>query len=936
MLTKIVRNERSWVIDIISKINEVTSNNNLSIKRAGGENTIRINGTTMFPDILLYGNTEQSVILQGWEAKMPDVPINDPDFIADAQRKARALNLNSCVLWNFTYVHLYILNEKNNQFEIFHEWTDTCFIKTRDAVQKHREKWEKLLENVILDLSQLFNVGKIEQTNFEEVLSNNILYMLITRNKDIVADSLRDNAVSNTHMEAYIDNWWISTKNEYKYDEDDKYKAYAKNIILNWSNRIIFAHMIKKWQIPAYAVEKITPYITPQKANDIFKEITEQCDFFNIFSAINYDTFIPSNTWKDFTALSVFLKDNTVNFVDQTILQHVLENTVNSAKREMNGIFTTPVELAKLLVLITIKNWREDVIDPCCGTGTIAREVLKEKKNRLDVKQAISTVWASDKNQFSLQVANISMAEHDTIFLPNKIFKHNALSLCEGETIKIVDPVNGKKTSFKLPKFGCIVSNLPFVAFDNIPEDDIKLATNIPYFSELDKRSDLYSYIALALSNILKEKGQLGIITSNSWLATKAGNSFITALTKLFSIKQVHISGKGRWFKNADVVTTIIILEKLSNSQPNDTLFYLWKKTLDELETNDLFEKHLVLSSILEKELYPNIVKISRYSQNDIHMLKQMNLSYNALFHNVNWLADIADKTIEIKDVFKVTRGSRRGWDQMFYPATGHCIEKQYIRNVLINAKNVKRLVTNADQDAFCCGKKLNELKAEGSVGTIAWIKQFETQVNGVGKKLPSVLAKKNMQWYELQDKEIVDIFTMMNPDRRFFFARFHKPSFINQRLIGLTKRNEYDDIELEHALLNSVFTIFYIEASGFARGLGALDINSENIAKCRMLNPKLISSNARNNIIKAFKPLLKRDIKTIREELISKDRMIFEKTVMYAFGIENYLAPIIYSLLSMQNARLCTKGEIEPLNLDSMYGYQEIGIVAESSNPYI
>lgn len=37
MSVRIGRNERSWVIDLISNINEFASLNNLSIKKAGGE-----------------------------------------------------------------------------------------------------------------------------------------------------------------------------------------------------------------------------------------------------------------------------------------------------------------------------------------------------------------------------------------------------------------------------------------------------------------------------------------------------------------------------------------------------------------------------------------------------------------------------------------------------------------------------------------------------------------------------------------------------------------------------------------------------------------------------------------------------------------------------------------------------------------------------------
>ena len=63
MATVVRRNERSWAIDLISKINLIAKNNDLVIKKAGGENTISTGrGNTMFPDVVLYGNVEQSVI----------------------------------------------------------------------------------------------------------------------------------------------------------------------------------------------------------------------------------------------------------------------------------------------------------------------------------------------------------------------------------------------------------------------------------------------------------------------------------------------------------------------------------------------------------------------------------------------------------------------------------------------------------------------------------------------------------------------------------------------------------------------------------------------------------------------------------------------------------------------------------------------------------
>ena len=71
------KNERSWAIVIISEIRVMLKGMNLKIKSAGGESTLSVNKKSMFPDVLLYEDEAQNRILQGWELKMPDVPITD-------------------------------------------------------------------------------------------------------------------------------------------------------------------------------------------------------------------------------------------------------------------------------------------------------------------------------------------------------------------------------------------------------------------------------------------------------------------------------------------------------------------------------------------------------------------------------------------------------------------------------------------------------------------------------------------------------------------------------------------------------------------------------------------------------------------------------------------------------------------------------------------
>ena len=97
---------------------------------------------------------------------------------------------------------------------------------------------------------------------------------------------------------------------------------------------------------------------------------------------------------------------------------------------------------------------------------------------------------------------------------------------------------------------------------------------------------------------------------------------------------------------------------------------------------------------------------------------------------------------------------------------------------------------------------------------------------------------------------------------------------------------------------------MFYIEAVGFGRGLGVLDINSNSIAKCRMLNPKLVNQTDRDKIVSAFNKLKCREIKKVSEELCDPTREEFEKAVFNAFGLTAIYDNVKTSLLSMQETR--------------------------------
>lgn len=905
-------NERSEAIELISHINLFLENKTWHIRSAGGEVTVTGEAEHMFPDVILYGDTARTQILQGWELKMPDVSIDDEVFVQDAQRKARTLGLNSCFIWNFTAGVLYQRNEDDTFIEI-KRWNTTYYIRSRADVPAHREDWHRAIEQILAEINTYFATGQFRAASLGDVISDTVFWMIISRNKAPLAEELRRGGQRDVRMNVQLQSWWSQVRSEYFLDETDACSAYARNIIVNWVNRILFAHIIKPYHDPARRITELDRTSTPQQANALFAAVSAACDYYNIFAPVEYNEILPPCLWNDLMELNRLLSSNDFCALEQTALQKVLENTNTSGKRALTGQFTTPPILADMLVRITVRDLTAPCLDPCCGTGTIAQAMMTHKiQSGISILETYRTTWAADKFSFPLQLASLALARMDAVNQPLQVFQQNVFSLDIGEAVPLVDPADGHEMICHLPVFSAIVSNLPFVPFETIGEDEkahiltLRDETAARTGIELEARSDLYQYLIFALHRMLAANGRLGVITSNSWLGTKAGQVFFALLGWYYTIDQVHISGQGRWFQNADVVTVLLILTKkamlTAPSGDEETRFYVWQKALQEMPPDE--RSALAEDAILGRCRDPRLLQMSVYKKRDIDALCGMNVSLNALFYRTDWLLTLADKLCPLTDYFHVGRGERRGWDEMFYPAREHGIEPRYIRKVLKSSKQLTSLHAIADSDAFCCSASVEELEQLHHRGALAWIQAFRNQRNGKGKPLPQVLARKDQYWYEMRDTSMAEFVTGMNPDKRLFVAKFDQPAFVNQRLISLTRRSRQVDADLLHALLNSVLTMFYIEAIGFGRGLGALDINATNIKGIRILDPALLSPAQKEAVLTAFAPLRQRDVFNTPTELAQPDRIRFDRTVLAAYGIEPYYGRIKETLLSMQQSR--------------------------------
>ena len=913
------------------KYNIWANNRNVTIKRGGGESTLKTGGTNLFPDVLIFGDIHSSLILQGWELKLPDTPIHDTELINNARIKAEALGTNSFLLWNVTTAVLYVIDEDGNN-QILKTWNDLNHITKRNQVFQSREEWKTMLYQMLDDINFYFNEGTIKSTTLIEALTGNGISNFTLDHANVVADHMKQVARTNTDFKDQVVLWWRGNKQEYL-DFKEPWIPLAKIVLITWANKLLFAHILKRYRAEATEIDTIRgESFTIHDATEIMNNISRTCDFWNIFQPQLGEEFIDNHTWKRMIQFNEFLTDLRLEAVSTSLIQELLQNTVYRTQRKVSGQFHTPKELAALLASLAIRDTTANVMDPCCGTGTIARAAYDLKiYSGLDQRQALSTTWASDKFAFPVQMATLAMTTPENTGEIIRIFRDDAINLTPGYQVNLNSPQDGSPVVKRLPLMDTIISNLPFVQQEDLKVLNPTVINDINSFLsriaqerlELDGKSDLYAYLPFSLWSLLRENGRLGIIISNSWLSTKWGIKFRSILNRFFQIEHIVTSGNKRWFDNAEVVTNILILKKRSvtdvqqNIQNNNetTAFVVLQKDLKELTTTQATidsNKIDELSAFIRRNVEePSDFSITGYNPSEIDAISNLGLGLNALFSNCKWLITIGNTLVKANNFFEINRGERRGWDKLFYPEEGHSIEAKFIEPVLLNSKQITSLIAVATAEAFCCDASMEELLENGDLGAYNWIKRFENQVNGTGDPLPHVLRRTNIEWYTMSPSTMADMVISMNPYHRLFVAKLEQRSFVNQRLIRFTKKRQTINVDLCHALLNSTIGLFYIEAIGFGRGLGALDLSATNIKNSLfILNPEILSEEQVNLILSKFNPLKRRDVLPLAVELEQQDRNDFDDAVLEAFGIREYKQQIRQSLIQLYTIRLSARDE--------------------------
>ena len=543
-------NERSEGGELISEANLIFNKNNWGMKKAVGELSLKTKDAsdtrnlTLFPDVIIFADNQKLKPLMGWELKMPDVSIDDCEFISNARDKANRLGTSVFVLWNFQYVSIYIKNEdgnwNNSPTVVFDEYKE--ILNSRSAVQANQQFWKKQLYDVLSYLNQAFLEEKFQVVPIEFNISNYV-ETITEKLTPITTDFIINNG--GNRLKEYIKYWVKTEKAELesinKINTPEKFaESYAKNIIIKWINRFIFAHLLREENNDIN--DLLVRFSNDANINLLAESlnlIVKTTDFYTIFHVGEFEMILPQEVVENFNEFNLYLANCDFAEVGSSFTSEILENMVDVAKRELMGLYTTPQGLAKYLVSITLDNYEGDFADLTVGSGTIAKFLMNKISENRTVEYAHEHIWVADKYSYPLQIANLAITSRESTHLKNIVFQSDAFDIFSGNEIYIVNPSTGENEKLTIPKFNCIISNLPFISSNNRINGNENISKLLERY-DIDNRSDLYQLLILKYKDLLMEcKGaRIGVITSNSWFKTQKNyRSFYKLLSKIFDVE---------------------------------------------------------------------------------------------------------------------------------------------------------------------------------------------------------------------------------------------------------------------------------------------------------------------------------------------------------------------------------------------------------------
>ncbi|MCX7987874.1 MAG: Eco57I restriction-modification methylase domain-containing protein, partial [Thermodesulfovibrio sp.] len=425
---------------------------------------------------------------------------------------------------------------------------------------------------------------------------------------------------------------------------------------------------------------------------------------------------------------------------------------------------------------------------------------------------------------------------------------------------------------------------------------------------KIDKKSDLYVYFYYHGLSLLKDNGIFCFINSNSWLDVGYGAGLQEFLLK--NMKPIYIIDnlKKRSFKQADVNTVIVVIQKPKEKLQDFTIkFVAFKKPFEEVINADVIKRmEKATEPIFDDEdfrIFPKTKKELLLEGVEIDEDKsRLDLDIgpeNLPYIGNKWggkylrapeiyfkiLEKGKGKLVRLGDIAEVRRGFTTGANEFFYlkpigmtvkevveiaekdrdaliPVQNGGgwqgeIEAKFLRPVIKSPRELKTIIVRLEDLnylVFMCHNSEKELKGTNALGYIKWGEKRGFQNRPTCKARP--------RWWDLGEWKISkNILPMFENERKYCFYNSIN-AYVDAALYWCYSR-DIDEANLNLVLNSMLIGLWKEILCRPPEGLGALQIKVYHYSEMPIPEPTLMKFNS-----KIFSTFINKEIPSIFTEL--------------------------------------------------------------------
>lgn len=550
-------------------------------------------------DLVVWWNRAGNSAFLTIELKTPEVPITDPQFLADASNKASRWEAPCFAIWNMQVAELYKTPHDGvaTPADCMHQFPMNPTVSSVDDWLDPKKALSLRVEalNIFETAWEKFALKSEQTVEIEASVFVDKLGARLNQLRSFLLPALTAKAAKNRSVRRRLKE--LAAQQGFAGFVENVDNAVAGQYAYRLIGQILFHFALRKKQPSLRSLQLSASDQLPEAFRPYWDDV-RRFDYEALFRESELDHLVPFPSQAGVVVRQLIkdLANYDWNRLREDVLGSVFESLIPRSEQVLLGQFYTPTRVADLLIAFAVDAENASVLDPGCGSGTFlmrAYEYLKETSPESH-EELLSRLWGFDISAFATELASINLFRQDLSAFENfpRIISGNFFERFIGEHIPFPPARAGgqEKVVIDIPRFSAIVANPPYLRSQN--QDDLNADYKKTLFDAAAKngikaasKTDLFAFFVYKALEFMEPGARLAFVVSASWLMADFGASLQRMLVDRLRVVAVIGSNVESFFSHVDVNTVLIVAElsRTNDNADGAIRFVTLKKKLDEL-----------------------------------------------------------------------------------------------------------------------------------------------------------------------------------------------------------------------------------------------------------------------------------------------------------------------------------------------------------------